>query len=464
MLLSDSNNTMTSLIGNGPDKDKNLVPENFTWTHLYKMAQSAKRFVTYDEEGLSDFLETKQAKNTERSTKTALTLLETFCAETGLSIHLDNAYMMDNTLQRFYAGIRKANGDFYKVTTMNGIRFGLQRHFLNTLKIFDIINDSDFKASNTCFKNVLIKIKQSGKGNITHYPEIEPEDLRKLYASFDLNTPDGLQEKVLFDIMFFLCRRGRENLRAMTKSSFFVGHDATGKQYVYQVGSEVDKNHSVADAPFDTTGEGRIYETKSERCPVASFIKYLEHLHPIQTALWQRPRETVKTGDSIWYCSSPLGEKTLGAMMPKFWEKYGLSQRYTNHSIRVTSLQTMEDLNMEGRHIQRISGHKSIDSIKNYARRLSASRKRNISSSFATHLAPKLHSNDINKENIEQGTSDNQKLCAITKTNANLVDFNVGGDIDDSSLAKLSSDMFRSLNAFTNCNNCNFTFNVHVHK
>jgi len=93
------------------------------------MAQPAKRFVTY-EEGLSDFLETKQAKNTEGATKTTLTLLETFCAETGLSIYLDNAYMMDNTVQRFYAGIRKANGDFYKVTTMNCIRFGLQRHFL----------------------------------------------------------------------------------------------------------------------------------------------------------------------------------------------------------------------------------------------------------------------------------------------------------------------------------------------
>jgi len=79
-------------------------------------------------------------------------------------------------------------------------------------------------------------------------------------------------------------------------------------------------------------------------------------------------------------------------------------------------------------------------------------------------LAPKLDSNDINKENIEQGISANdQNISTMRKTNENLVDFNVGGDIDDSSLAKLSSDMFRSLNALTNCNNCNFTFNVHVH-
>ena len=61
--------------------------------------------------------------------------------------------------------------------------------------------------------------------------------------------------------------------------------------------------------------------------------------------------------------------------MPKLSLKYKLSQRYTNHSIRVTSVQTLEDVNVEGRHIVRISGHKSINSVQSYARRLSAARK-----------------------------------------------------------------------------------------
>ena len=67
-------------------------------------------------------------------------------------------------------------------------------------------------------------------------------------------------------------------------------------------------------------------------------------------------------------------------MMSKLSIKYELSQRYTNHSIRVTGLQSLEDANIEGRHIIRISGHKNEQSIKNYARKLSAARKRNISS------------------------------------------------------------------------------------
>ena len=34
-----------------------------------------------------------------------------------------------------------------------------------------------------------------------------------------------------------------------------------------------------------------------------------------------------------------------------------------------------------------LSGHKSVNSVQNYARRLTASRKRNISASFAIHLS-----------------------------------------------------------------------------
>ena len=64
-------------------------------------------------------------------------------------------------------------------------------------------------------------------------------------------------------------------------------------------------------------------------------------------------------------------------------EKYQLSQRYTNHSLRVTSIQVLEDGNVETRHIVRVSGHKNPDSIANYARRLSAAKKRNLSTILA---------------------------------------------------------------------------------
>ena len=67
-------------------------------------------------------------------------------------------------------------------------------------------------------------------------------------------------------------------------------------------------------------------------------------------------------------------------MLPNLSLKYRLSRRYTNHSLRVSSMQVMEDGNVAENHIMRVSGHKSRDSVANYARRLSAARKRKISS------------------------------------------------------------------------------------
>merc|ERR1712080_672495 len=86
------------------------------------------------------------------------------------------------------------------------------------------------------------------------------------------------------------------------------------------------------------------------------------------------------TMDISWYCNVPHGEKHLGSMLSSMSIKYELNQRYTNHSLCVTSLQTLDDARIEGRHIICVSGHKSVSSVENYARKLSTSKKRTISS------------------------------------------------------------------------------------
>ena len=84
---------------------------------------------------------------------------------------------------------------------------------------------------------------------VNHHPEITKDDLQKLYLSFDLNTPKGLQQKCMFDIMFHLVRRGRENLREQTKDTFAVAVDSQNRRYVYQAVDELDKNHRENDDP-----------------------------------------------------------------------------------------------------------------------------------------------------------------------------------------------------------------------
>lgn len=71
-------------------------------------------------------------------------------------------------------------------------------------------------------------------------------------------------------------------------------------------------------------------------CPVKSFMKYRGHLSESCTNLFQRPNARYHQTDEKWY-NYPLGKNTIGQIMPSISQKAGLSTRYTNHSLHVTS-------------------------------------------------------------------------------------------------------------------------------
>ena len=56
-----------------------------------------------------------------------------------------------------------------------------------------------------------------------------------------------------------MCRRGRENLRGMTKETFKIGVDTSdNRKYIYQAVDKADKNHSYHDTT--KSNDGHIYE------------------------------------------------------------------------------------------------------------------------------------------------------------------------------------------------------------
>jgi hypothetical protein len=85
---------------------------------------------------------------------------------------------------------------------------------------FDVVNDTDLKPANLMFSAMLVKLKQLGLAVTVHKLAIAKEDLGKLYNSFDLYSPVGLQSKVFIDFMLYFCNRGRENLRTLKKEDF----------------------------------------------------------------------------------------------------------------------------------------------------------------------------------------------------------------------------------------------------
>lgn len=252
-------------------------------------------FANVEECHIAKLLDEKDSVSTKRTINRSVSLFRTFLIEKRGSGDFEglSKQELNENLRLFYVSIRTKSGTNLKVSSLNSIKYGLSKYLKDNCKID--IHGSEFHESKVVFKAAITDIKKKGFGSVDHKPAISTEDLNKLFNSetivFNVNTPCGLQSKVWFDLMFYLCRRGRENLRKMTKETFGIETDAIGREYVFQAIDEADKNHGSNAAPNETIGEGRMYAQPQlgSMCPVNSFKKYLSKLHKKLDALWQRP-------------------------------------------------------------------------------------------------------------------------------------------------------------------------------
>ena len=107
-----------------------------------------------------------------------------------------------------------------------------------------------------------------------------------------LLDPDGdrvsLQNKVIFDILYYFCHQGKKNLEIVKRNWFQVMCDPnTDHEYVIQIQDEATKNHKEIDKPRNSAV---MLENKEDcQCPVRSIKMYYECLNPENEYLWQYP-------------------------------------------------------------------------------------------------------------------------------------------------------------------------------
>ena len=176
--------------------------------------------------------------------------------------------------------------------------------------------------------------------------------------------PKELQRKVQFDVRLYFARRGAENMHTMTKDTFKLEYNMrTESWYVVKQVDEMTKNHKTIDEKVS----GFMPENKDDPlCPVKSFRKYIEHLHPENEYLWQKAKETITTRDDVWYTRQHIGKNTLQKFMNEVSDNCKLSKTYTNHSIRVTGVTVLTRQNFAACDIMSITGHKSVQSLTRY--------------------------------------------------------------------------------------------------
>lgn len=347
-----------------------------------------KRFAEFTADELAAKRKGLVPKTTAKATTTAANTFREYLKEKNQPQDFENftKQQLNLALSTFYVEARTKTGEIYKKTSLETLRYGLNRH-MKSEKGIDILDDAEFASANEAFKIALLEIKQVGKAAIDHHPPLTDADRQKIYTSRLLSPtyPQGLFNKVPYDIRYYFCRRGAENMHTMTKKTFVVKTDPnTGRKYVYKQTDELTKNHGPND---DERVSGYMPEmVGDERCPVASFGKYVSTLDPDFDRLWCYCKDSFDPDDACWYTKRPVGVNALNTFLPLLSSKCELSQIYTNHSLRATGATVLYQNDHSASEIMAVTGHKSVSALAVY-QHTSSNQKMVMGTTLAQNVA-----------------------------------------------------------------------------
>jgi hypothetical protein len=148
-------------------------------------------------------------------------------------------------------------------------------------------------------------------------------------------------------------------------SDFEIKVDADKRRYVVKVKSEQTKNHTGTTNENEGDG-GRMYETGGIMCSVISFEKYLSKRNKKSGALFQYPKSTFTDDEKEWYENRAMGKNAIGNFMSVLSKKANLSEEYTNHCIRATTITELERYGFKDGGILSVSGHRNTAALKSY--------------------------------------------------------------------------------------------------
>ena len=149
--------------------------------------------------------------------------------------------------------------------------------------------------------------------------------------------------------------------------------------------TEQTKNYqSSAKQSEQSYPDVRMYETSTALDSVAALDFYLSKTHPDCKALFLTPNKAATkninfASTRLWYRNEPMGKNTISKMMERISIKAELSEPYTNHCIRASTVTSLFQCSVDARKICAITKHKDERSLSHYISETTSAPKRECS-------------------------------------------------------------------------------------
>lgn len=334
------------------------------------------RFASSTAEDRERVLQDAVPKSTRKVTSTWVSALTAYAEEKNKQIDFKTIKPEDlaSLLEGFFVDARRKNGEPYKRNSLKSAAASINRHLLSVQPEVNLFQHHAFKKSHQILDGVLKERKRQGEeAAVQHKEAVSPGDLEKLRLYFDdvdtTDDPCKLSMYVWYLVTTHFCLRGGEIQSKLSKSDL-VFSSPDGKERITLATDFMSKNHSggLKGTSFSTIG------CIEDDAQIATIKTYLERLNPNCDRLFQRANlrktgmSSTSSSSSVWYMNMPLSHNLLSVMMRKLSAAADLSQTYTNHCLRATSICLMKRAGLEDRKIMAVSGHKNVQSLEAYDR------------------------------------------------------------------------------------------------
>lgn len=155
-----------------------------------KILEPHERFVFLNNEDLKKKRDDLQEKNTIKADKKAEKTFVNWLIQRGEPA--DYAALpnkeLDALLCKYWFEVRTEEGEFYKTSSLGGLRYGLNRRLQSLGRDIDIVHGPEFKRSSSAFSDACKELKAMGKGERKSYKEITPQGNIKVKVQYSLSA------------------------------------------------------------------------------------------------------------------------------------------------------------------------------------------------------------------------------------------------------------------------------------
>ena len=302
------------------------------------------RFPIISSDEMNELKSVHSNKNTCRSTKQWMNVLRSWCQCRHLeyvSIETMAPEELDKVLSKFYAEVKKKDGDDYEPVSLKIMQRAIEQYLKEKNYPLSIVRSREFHSSQEILNAKAISLRQQGKGKRPNKTQpITPEEGSALWEKGQLGDFNG---KVLTNVNFKnlaerLGFRGRQEPYDAHVEDVIIRQQQDGTKVVEFREGPTKKRSGGLTIRRKTTPQAIFCTDGGKSVPVRLFKLWLskrpegmKNTGPLYLSIINRRKSA-----DVWYTKVRMGQNTIGNVMKSMASCLRTNKRLTNHSMRKT--------------------------------------------------------------------------------------------------------------------------------